>query len=135
MSGVRMRHCAQTLARRLSEERGSGSVLAIALVGAVAGCAGLLLTLAWALGVKHTVQATAESAALAAADVASGAVSGYPCERAAQASSLGGAALDSCDIAGDIATVRVLRSVLGLDVVADAKAGPEESSSPAGVPP
>jgi secretion/DNA translocation related TadE-like protein len=123
------------LERHTHDNRGSGSVLAIALIGAMLACASLLFTLAWALGVKHTVQASAEAAALAAADVASGAIAGYPCERAAEASALGGASLDSCEITGDVATVRISRSVLGFDVAADAKAGPEESSSPAGVPP
>ncbi|GGF13280.1 Rv3654c family TadE-like protein [Subtercola lobariae] len=106
------------------DDRGSGSVLALALIGAVLGVTALLLTLAAALGVKHTVESTAESAALAAADVASGSVGGYPCDRAATAAALGGASLDSCDVVGAIVTVRVSRSVLGFEVGALARAGP-----------
>ena len=106
------------------DDRGAGSVLALVLVGAVLGVAGLLLTLAWALGLKHSLQTTAESGALAAADTASGAVAGYPCDVAAEAAQLGNVHLDSCALDGLIATVTVSRSIFGVEVIAEARAGP-----------
>jgi secretion/DNA translocation related TadE-like protein len=49
----------------------------------------------------------ADAAALAAADTAAGAVSGVPCERAAQVAAASGASLLACDLEGTTATIRV----------------------------
>ncbi|UFS61161.1 hypothetical protein LQ955_12260 [Subtercola endophyticus] len=89
----------------------------------------MLLVLCGAISLKHGVQAAAESAALAAADVASGAVAGYPCEQAARAAELGGATLESCQANGEVVLVVVSRTVLGVHVTARARAGPPEPSS------
>ncbi|MCU1419075.1 MAG: hypothetical protein JWR57_244, partial [Mycetocola sp.] len=59
-------------------ERGSGSVLAVALVASVLMLAGLVLPLNAALMTRQLTANAADAAALAAADTASGLVAGYP---------------------------------------------------------
>jgi len=66
----------------------------------------------------------ADAAALAAADAATGAVPGTPCERAADLADLGGARLISCELDGLLATVH-LEAPFGLfPASARARAGP-----------
>ena len=105
-------------------ERGSGSILAVALIAGVLCLMGLLLPLQFALARGQAVSGAADAAALAAADVRSGAMAGFPCEAAATVARANGARLDACELDGLVATVRVSASVLGLPVRASATAGP-----------
>lgn len=114
----------------IGDDRGSGSVLAIALAAAVLVLAGLVLPLNAALTTRQIVANAADAAALAAADTASGLVTGDPCENAERAARLNGAIVVECAFGGDgatsglEATVSVERTVLGLSVRMSARAGP-----------
>ena len=88
-------------------DSGSGSVLGISLVAVVIATLLLLVPFAAALELKRRVASTADAAALAAADVASGALPGVPCREAARVARALGTALDGCVVDGVVATVRV----------------------------
>jgi hypothetical protein len=76
------------------------------------------------LVVERETAASADAAALAAADVAVGIVPGVPCELAASVAGANDTRLDACELEGVIVTVRVSASVLGFTVPATATAGP-----------
>lgn len=116
-----MRRTGSTACR---DDLGSGSVLAVAIVGAVAALASLAIPLSLALAVRHSVAAAADAAALAGADVLIGIEPGYACDAAARAASANGASLSSCEPDGLVITVTATRSVFGIPVVARATAGP-----------
>lgn len=109
---------------RLRSERGSGTVLAIALIGASLTVTVLVVPVLAVFAARQSVRNAADSAALAAADTASGAVAGIPCDAAAEAADLNGASLTSCALDGPIATVAVARTAWGFDLSARARAGP-----------
>lgn len=70
----------------------------------------------------------ADAAALAAADAATGAVSGVPCERAGEVAASGGAELAACTLTDVTATVRVRLGAGLLVAEARARAGPADSA-------
>ncbi|MRG60455.1 helicase [Agromyces sp. CFH 90414] len=109
----------------LDDERGAGSVLALAIVGGVVALTvGLVPVLAVHVHSQRAANA-ADAAALAAADAISGAVAGEPCALADQVARRNGARLASCEEAeGGVASVSVAVGVLGLEVSARARAGP-----------
>lgn len=106
------------------DERGAGAVLALAIVAAVVvvGLAGLVL--ASALTARQRVITAADLAALAAADVASGAIVGEPCAVAGRLAEAGGARLASCRVDGLIVAVTAVGSFSGFAISAQARAGP-----------
>ncbi|MBZ4488031.1 helicase [Microbacterium sp. cx-55] len=67
---------------------------------------------------------TADAAALAAADAASGAVSGSPCARADEIATRAAAEVVSCEVVGLIATIRVSAAFGPFPASAAARAGP-----------
>ncbi|MFT4234707.1 MAG: helicase [Microbacterium sp.] len=102
----------------------AGTALA---AGMVASTAVLMLGLAAVGGAaaeSQRVAGIADAAALAAADAASGAVSGDPCELAAEVAGISGAIVASCTVEGLIATVEVRTAFDGFEVAAAARAGP-----------
>jgi secretion/DNA translocation related TadE-like protein len=105
-------------------ERGSGSVLVVALVTSVLMLAGLALPLNAALTTRQLTANAADAAALAAADTASGFVPGYPCANAAEAARLNGATLAECAVDGLQVRVTATRQVLGVVVSVASMAGP-----------
>lgn len=105
-------------------ERGSGSLLAVALIAGTLALTMLLVPLYIVLVAKQRVAGAADAAALAAADVAIGIVPGVPCEHASVVAHANGAALSGCRQDGAIVTVRASIIVLGLPVAALATAGP-----------
>ncbi|WP_292830964.1 helicase [Microbacterium sp.] len=97
------------------------SVGALALTATLAvGCASMGAAAAHAT----RLSGLADAAALAAADSASGATSGVPCERAAEIAARGGASLALCDVSGLVATVRLEAGFGLLPAAARARAGP-----------
>ncbi|MBG6239446.1 secretion/DNA translocation related TadE-like protein [Mycetocola sp. CAN_C7] len=108
-------------------ERGSGSVLAVALVAAVLLLTGLALPLNAALTTRQLTANAADAAALAAADTASGLVPGSPCTNAARAARLNGADLGECSVDGVEVRVTASRTVLGVVVTMAARAGPPQN--------
>ena len=111
---------------RASGECGSGSVLALGVVGAVVLLTVLLLPLFSVLVVGQAVRGAADAAALAAADTLSGLVAGVPCWAAAEIAALDGASVVSCTTLGPVASVTVTREFLGWDLKARARAGPPD---------
>lgn len=107
-----------------AKNSGSGSILAVAIVGACVLLSAALIPVLALLALGQAVQAAADAAALAAADTASGAVAGYPCEAAGTAAALNGASVGRCSVDGLIATVAVERRVAGFVLNARARAGP-----------
>lgn len=105
-------------------DRGSGSLLAIGLVAAIAVLTALLVPLYSALAVRSLVGAAADAAALAAADVAVGLAPGIPCEAAERAATAAEARLTSCTVDGLVVTVVASRDILGVAVRSAATAGP-----------
>ena len=105
-------------------DRGAGSLLVVAILGAVLCVVATVLPLQFALSQRHAMAGAADAAALAAADARSGAVAGVPCDLAAQVAHANGARLDACAVDGLVATVRVSTRVLGVAVTATASAGP-----------
>lgn len=108
-------------------EQGSGSLLALAIAGAVVAVATLMVSVLSVLAVGQSVRNAADAAALAAADTASGAVAGIPCDAAAEAATMNDAELDACALDGLIASVTVSRSIGAFDVSSTARAGPPGS--------
>lgn len=111
----------------MRSDRGSGTILAVAITAGVVAVTGLALPLYMGYAVRQAVAGAADAAALAAADTASGLLPGYPCEAAAAAVAANGAGLASCDLDGLVVTVTATRSVLGFAVSARATAGPPPS--------
>ncbi|QYF75247.1 hypothetical protein KY500_00225 [Cryobacterium sp. PAMC25264] len=109
---------------RPSGERGSGSVLAVAVVGAIVAVTVLLLPILGLLAIGQSVRAAADASALAGADTAAGLVPGVPCEVAQRAADLNTARLVTCTVDGLVVTVMVSRSAGGFPISARARAGP-----------
>lgn len=107
-----------------NSDRGSGSVLAVALLGALVTLTAVLMPLLALLPAHQSAQGAADAAALAAADVASGLMPGVPCDTAARAAELNGSRLAACTVDGLIATVTVARTVGAFPISSRARAGP-----------
>lgn len=106
-----------------SRERGSGSILALAIVGAMVALFSLVLPVAIVLSAKHRVSGAADAAALAAADVAVGFAPGAPCTAAASVGAANGVEIAVCRVDGTAVTVRTTAVVLGFLVRSQATAG------------
>lgn len=102
----------------------AGSVLAIGVLAVAAAVTLGMSAVGGAAVVSQRVSGAADAAALAAADGASGAVSGEPCDRAGAVAAASGALLTQCATAGLIATVTVVARYAGVEVSASARAGP-----------
>lgn len=107
-------------------ERGSGSVLGIALIGAIVGLVVGVVPLYAVLAGRSNLAGAADAAALAAADARVGVVTGYPCDRAAEVAEANGATLTACDVDGLIATVSVSATFAGFRLESTATAGPPQ---------
>ena len=110
----------------MREDRGSGSVLGVALIGAIVCLVAGVIPLYAVLAARSTVAGAADAAALAAADARVGVVTGYPCDRAAQVAAANGATVTDCEVDGLIATVSVSRTILGFELDSTATAGPPQ---------
>jgi secretion/DNA translocation related TadE-like protein len=113
----------------LCDERGAATVLALAIVGTLVGLAGGGVAVAGAYVAAQRAAGAADAAALAAAEVASGAVPGYPCSEGARLAEANDARLESCDLEGLVVTVTTAVPYLGWSAQARARAGPPGSNS------
>ena len=102
----------------------AGTAVAVGAIGAAMALTAGLAAVASAAVFGQRLAAAADATALAAADAASGAVPGVPCERAAQLAEVSGAALATCDLDGLIATVTVSARFGPIPATASARAGP-----------
>lgn len=109
---------------RATDERGSGSLLGLAIVGSLIGVVSVTLPLYIGLSARAALSDAAAAAALGAADVASGIAPGSPCATAAAVAAANGASAAACQLDGLVVTVRLDREYLGLQLAASATAGP-----------
>jgi secretion/DNA translocation related TadE-like protein len=105
-------------------ERGSGSLLAIALIGATIASFALAVPLYIGLGVRESVDSAADAAALAGADVAAGVFPGSPCTVAAELARANRAVLTGCTVDGLVVTVRASAGFAGITLSSTTTAGP-----------
>jgi secretion/DNA translocation related TadE-like protein len=105
-------------------DRGSGTVLALGVLGATVTVVLTLIPVTGAFVASQRVANAADAAALAAADVASGAVPGVACQLAAAAADLNGAVLGQCELSGAVARVSVSSRWWVFSLGASARAGP-----------
>jgi len=108
-------------------DRGSGSLLALGVGLAMVTLLAVALPLYMGLAVRGAVAAAADASALAAADVASGSIPGFPCETAEEVAAANGAAVESCDVDGLVVTVVATRQWAGVTARSAATAGPAGS--------
>ncbi|MFG6403627.1 helicase [Microbacterium sp. P04] len=109
----------------------------MAATTAAVGVIAAALTLTVALGTVaaasvhgQRLAGAADAAALAAADAASGAVAGVPCERAAVVAVSAGAEVTACELEGLIATVTVSAPFGVFPAAVQARAGPPTRGAP-----
>lgn len=104
---------------------GSGTVVAVGVLGAVTALALATVAVSSVLVERAAAAGAADSGALAAADVAAGFAAGSPCAAAAEVVVAAGAALTRCDVTGTTAVVEAERhdGPAGLPVTARARAG------------
>ena len=107
-----------------SDDRGSGSVLALAAVCAIVTVASGGIAAVGAGAAHARAAMAADLAALAGADVASGRAGGVPCDVAHDIAQQNGAALTGCDQNGTVVTVTTSAPYLVLAATASARAGP-----------
>jgi secretion/DNA translocation related TadE-like protein len=110
----------------VSGERGAGSVLGVAIIGALISMLTLLIPLCAVLAAKQEAAGAADAAAIAAADIAVGTLPGLPCAAAASIAEANGAVLRSCTVNLSNATVLTEIRMLGFSVTARATAGQRE---------
>lgn len=109
---------------RIRDERGGGAILVVAILGALTAWTVLALAAMTVFPTSQRAANAADSAALAAADVASGAIAGIPCDTAAEAAGMNGGSLDACELDGPIATVQASVAWSVFKITAVARAGP-----------
>ena len=114
----------RSLCQGLRDDNGAGAVLALALLMAVVtiGLSGVVL--ASALTARQRVIGAADLSALAAADAASGAIAGAPCDVAAGVATANNARLATCHADGLVVSVTVVGSFAGIPIEAHSRAGP-----------
>ncbi|WP_348786735.1 Rv3654c family TadE-like protein [Leifsonia sp. NPDC080035] len=108
-------------------ERGSGAVLAVAVIGATVSLTAGTLAVGGAVVAQRRASAAADLAVLAAADTAVGRVPGDPCAIVGAVAEANGARTESCDVEGVVVTVTVSVGYLGVPARASARAGPPGS--------
>lgn len=108
----------------LKSEKGSGTVLALAVVSLAVSLLILSQALAFNLLSNLRLQATADSIAVASADSLRGLSLGFPCEVAEQMSVANMANLDECRIVGVEVFITVHSDAVGIVLIAKARAGP-----------
>ena len=101
-----------------------GSATAVGIVAATATLALGLAAVSGASVFGQRLAGAADAAALAAADAASGAVVGVPCERAEEVTQASALSLTACEVDGLVATVTVSGRLGVLTAEARARAGP-----------
>jgi secretion/DNA translocation related TadE-like protein len=107
-----------------SYERGSGTVLVVALVGAVV-CLVAALAVPLQLVVQQArLQASVDQAAIDANHALRGLITGYPCNVAKTVLHINMATTGKCSIVGEVTRVDASVNVAGIVLTATAWAGP-----------
>lgn len=113
----------------MSGDRGSGSVLAVALGGVIVAIALVVVPLYMGLSARAAVSGAADAAALAAADTAAGISPGDPCSIASAVAAANRSKLGACQVDGLVITVVTSATFLGLPLRASATAGPPDAGT------
>jgi secretion/DNA translocation related TadE-like protein len=108
--------------------RGSGSILGVAVMAAVALLGASALAVSEALAEADRVQRVANQAALAASDVARGLAPGISCRVASAIATQAGVRIARCEVDGAIAVVEVAGSWWGMSLAKRAAAAPADHS-------
>lgn len=106
-----------------ADARGSVSVVFAGAIAAATFLVQGVVASGALLMARHALAATADSAALAAADAAVGLRAGPPCDAASVLAEAQATGLDDCRVEGDTVTVRVSRGVGLVPLAAVATAG------------
>ncbi|MGU3409994.1 Rv3654c family TadE-like protein [Microbacterium sp. M1A1_1b] len=113
-----------------TRDRGSATVVMVAVVAAVLVLSSSVLAAAAIRGAEVRAQGAADAAALSGAAALVGLVPGTPCSIAATVVVAAAESLASCDTAGSVVRVAVTVRSGPITVGADAVAGPEPAPSP-----
>ncbi len=112
-----------------------GTALAVGVLAVTTALASGLASVGAAAAWSQRLAGAADAAALAAADTASGAVTGDPCARASEVAAASEATVGTCELDGLIATVTVSARFGVLTSSASARAGPPpDRTGPGGAP-
>ncbi|RLP78905.1 hypothetical protein D9V34_17015 [Mycetocola lacteus] len=109
--------------RAVRSERGSGTVLGLALFCMILLCASVSIPSALSLETRAEVRALADSVALSGARVLAGLASGDPCDAARRVAEANGVTLSGCRVGEADLRVTVTRQVAGVTVRSVAFAG------------
>ncbi len=105
-------------------ERGSAGVVVVGVVGATVLFSGAWLGVSGVFVAHQRASATADAAALAAADAASGFIAGDPCSLAESLAIAHGTRIDSCVVDDQESRIVASSPFGGFDITAEARAGP-----------
>lgn len=108
----------------MRNDRGSGGILALAVLALIAVMALAVAGMGVGLATQQRVIAAADAGALAAADTALGIHPGVPCLVAAEVAGAHAVTLTACRVDGVVATVTASASFAGIPIEATARAGP-----------
>ena len=108
----------------MRDERGSGTVLGIGVIAAILTVTAAAVPALGLLVARGQAAGAADAAALAGADVASGAIAGSICDAARSVASANLATLRDCVVDGQNVTVSATVDWLGVGIVARSRAGP-----------
>lgn len=113
-----------SLVIRSARDSGSGTALALAVIGISISCFGVTQTIALHLLADARLNAITESAALSADDALRGLITGYPCDIAREIAVENMVILDECRIVGFETFVKMHVDSMGIVLNATARAGP-----------
>ncbi|WP_280803035.1 Rv3654c family TadE-like protein [Aurantimicrobium minutum] len=109
----------------MRSDDGSGAAGTLILVGGVLALSSVFFSAAAVFIELDRAQSLTDTAALEAADAASGRIAGYPCDRVERLAKKNNYSLHSCTISHLISRVTLGVTVLGIEVEIRAKAGPQ----------
>jgi secretion/DNA translocation related TadE-like protein len=105
-------------------QRGAGTVMSLAVLSISVGLFGATQIVAQRLYQLERLQMLADEVALTAVDALRGLTIGYPCELARQIAQENMVKLDECRIVGFEAFISLRSDVVGIVLIANARAGP-----------
>ena len=119
-----MRSSFGSLIRSWQSQRGAGTVMSLAVLSISVGLFGATQIVAQQLYQSERLQVLADEIALTAVDALRGLTIGYPCELARQIAQENMVKLDQCRIVGFEAFISLRSDVVGIVLIANARAGP-----------
>ncbi len=108
----------------LQSHSGAGTIMALAVVSATVGALTFGQIAAQQFYRQEQLQVVADQIALSATDAVRGLIIGYPCELAGQLAAENMVKLAECRIVGFEASISIQSNVMGIVLIANARAGP-----------